>query len=220
MISTGINKLDEILDGGIKSGLITDIFGNAGTGKTQLAMQISINSVIAGGTVYFHDTTGEFRPERILELINSKNLDFSLLDKIKVARITNVSEQRKHIENFPEDNDISLLVIDNVTDLFSYEYSKNSHYLEKNLGFMNYMHDLSSLAIKNKIPIILTNITRYDGHLESENLSDAINFFTHVKIRLSKEESKFYGDVLTIFKKSKFPFQISPKGLTDLPQSI
>ena len=43
MIITKLKKLDEILDSGICAGTITDIFGFRGTGKTQMALQISLN---------------------------------------------------------------------------------------------------------------------------------------------------------------------------------
>ena len=43
MITTQTKKLDEILTNGISSGTITDIFGFRGTGKTQMALQISLN---------------------------------------------------------------------------------------------------------------------------------------------------------------------------------
>jgi len=48
MILTGIKKLDKFLGGGIKNGIITDIFGANGTGKTQLAIQISVNCLEQG----------------------------------------------------------------------------------------------------------------------------------------------------------------------------
>ncbi len=77
MISTGLQKLDEFLSGGIPDGVIVDIFGGNGTGKTQLLLQLSINSIKNGGHVLYLDTTGEFRPERILEIQN--NLKNSLI---------------------------------------------------------------------------------------------------------------------------------------------
>ena len=55
MISTSIEKLDHFLGGGIKNGIITDIFGPNGTGKTQFLIQISINSIQQGGLVYFQE---------------------------------------------------------------------------------------------------------------------------------------------------------------------
>jgi len=84
LISTGHKKLDQLLDGGVKNGIITDIFGAYGTGKTQLAMQICINSLQKGGHIFFQDTTGEFRPERMLEIIKTHNFDPKLLDNVKV----------------------------------------------------------------------------------------------------------------------------------------
>jgi RecA/RadA recombinase len=87
-----------------------------------------------------------FRPERILEIQKKSNINFNVLDKITVSRITNTSEQINSIKNFQEDN-FSLIVIDNVTDLFSYEYKNNKSIFEKNSLFMKYMHKLSFYAI-------------------------------------------------------------------------
>ena len=156
MISTGLQKLDTFLSGGIPNGVIIDIFGGNGTGKTQLALQLSINSIKNGGNVLFLDTTGGFRPERILEIQKKSNLDINLLDKITVSRITNTSEQINLLNTLTENN-FSLIVIDNVTDLFSYEYKNNKSIFEKNSLFMKYMHDLSAYAISHKIPIVITN---------------------------------------------------------------
>ena len=131
MISTGLQKLDEILSGGIPASSITDIFGANGTGKTQLLLQISINAVKKGGTVLYLDSTGEFRPERILEMQKFQDLETNILDKIIVSRITNTSEQINLIKNIKKNN-FSLIVIDNVTDLFSYEYKTNESIFKKN----------------------------------------------------------------------------------------
>jgi len=79
MISTGLKKLDEYLLGGIQNGVITDIYGANGTGKTQLLLQICINSIKNGGSVLYLDTTGGFRPERILGMQTSQNLQNNLL---------------------------------------------------------------------------------------------------------------------------------------------
>ena len=39
-----------------------DLFSKIGTGKTQLLLQLSINSIKNGGNVLYLDTTGGFRP--------------------------------------------------------------------------------------------------------------------------------------------------------------
>ena len=102
MISTGLKKIDDFLSGGIPNGVIVDIFGGNGTGKTQLLLQLSINSIKNGGKVLFLDTTGGFRPERILEIQKKSNSNLNLLNNIIVSRITNTSEQINSIKNFKE----------------------------------------------------------------------------------------------------------------------
>lgn len=215
MIRSGIDKLDNYLSGGIKGGIITDIFGATGTGKTLLTMQISINSVIDGGQVLFQDTTGQFRPERMLDLIKTRDLNTNLLDSVKVARITNSSEQIQFLSKIKK-NDFSLVVIDNVTDLFSFEYGKEEQNLEKNVTFMEYMHELSLIAVQKKLPIVVTNIIRKIDDLENENLSKAISIFTHSKIKLSKKGTKYSCEIFPSFlKKKEFSYQITKEGFIE-----
>ena len=213
MISTGLQKLDTFLSGGIPNGVIIDIFGGNGTGKTQLVLQLSINSIKNGGNVLFLDTTGGFRPERILEIQKKSNLDINLLDKITVSRITNTSEQINLLNTLTENN-FSLIVIDNVTDLFSYEYKNNKSIFEKNSLFMKYMHDLSAYAISHKIPIVITNMIRNMDDKEIENMANAIDLFTHIKIHLSKNSSAFNGEIYSAFNKESFSYTITTSGIS------
>ena len=213
MISTGLQKLDNFLCGGIPNGIIVDIFGGNGTGKTQLLLQLSINSIKNGGNVLFLDTTGGFRPERILEIQKKSNLDVNLLDKITVSRITNTSEQINAIKSL-EKNDFSLIVIDNVTDLFSYEYKNNSSIFKKNSLFMKYMRELSLYAITHKIPIIVTNMIRNMNDKEVENMASSIDLFTHIKIHLFKNSSVFTGEIYSPFKKESFSYLITTSGIS------
>jgi len=219
MISTGLQKLDKFLSGGIPDGVIVDIFGGNGTGKTQLLLQLSINSIKNGGNVLYLDTTGGFRPERILEIQKLSKKQFNFLEKITVSRITNTSEQIESIKNLTN-NDFSLIVIDNVTDLFSYEYKKDESIFEKNSLFMKYMHELSKFVITKKIPIIVTNMIRNIEGKDVENMKSAIDPFTHIKIQLSKNQSKFKGKIYWAQNKEYFSYQIHTSGLVDYTEDI
>ena len=214
MISTGLQKLDEILSGGIPNGVIVDIFGENGTGKTLLLLQLSINSIKQGGNVLYLDTTGGFRPERILQIQKQSEINFDILQKITVSRIRNTSEQIKLIKNL-DNVDYSLIVIDNVTDLFSFEYQKHELIFEKNQLFMKYMYDLSKFAIKKQIPIVFTNMIRNIEEKEVENMQSAIDKFTHIKIHLSKKNSKFQGKIYWALVQNYFSYQIHQFGLSD-----
>ena len=214
MIKTGLKELDQFLGGGIKEGLITSISGQSATGKTQLAFQICLNALNDGKEILFHDTTGEFRPERLVEMMQFQKINPSLLDKIKVNRITNTVEQLQSLSGAALEN-YSLLIIDNVTDLFSFEYSKKEQFFEKNVSFMKYMHNLSSIAIGVKIPIIVTNIVRSINKHEKENLEESISMYIHTKIKLSKNGNGYLCQALSPFDNKQFQYTITPKGLTD-----
>lgn len=219
MISTGLKKLDQFLGGGIKEGLITDVYGSNATGKTQLALQISLNVLKNGGQVLFQDTTNEFRPERLVEMMRKQEISSALLEKIKVGLITNTTQQIQYLSKISIKN-FSLIIIDNVTDLFSFEYSKKEHALEKHIFFMKYMHDLSNIAINTKIPIIVTNTVGKINDLENENLEKSISMFTHIKIRLSKNNNERICQVISPFENKKFSYIITPSGLQNTSQSI
>lgn len=216
MIKTGLKKLDDVLGGGLRNGTITDIFGESSTGKTQLALQIVAHTLSQGGTIFYQDTTGSFRPERLMDLLKSKGLDSNLLDRITVGRITNTAEQLNSISKINESN-FSLVIIDNVTDLFSFEYSKEEHMLEKITQFAKYMKQLSQAAFDKNIPIVIVNMMRKKDDIEQENLDSIISLFTHIKIKLEKKSTSYEGQVyLNPMKKNQFLYKITKDGLNDL----
>jgi DNA repair protein RAD51 len=219
MIKTGFKKLDQILGGGIKEGMITDIYGQTATGKTQLTFQICLNALKSGKEVLFQDTTGGFRPERILEMMKAQHMDPALLDKIKVGRVTDTSQQIQYLLKIPINN-FSLIIIDSVTDLFSFEYLKKEHSFEKHLSFMKYMQNLASIAINKKIPIIVTNIVRNVDEQEKENLEKSIDMYTHIKINLIKKNGEFFCKVISPFQNESFAYVKTLDGLSSPSQSI
>jgi len=214
MIKTGLKELDKFLGGGIKDGLITSISGQSATGKTQLIFQICVNALHNGKEILFQDTIGEFRPERLVEMMQLQKINSSLLDKIKVNRITNTAQQIQGLSKTPLER-YSLIIIDSVTDLFSFEYSKKEQSLEKHISFMKYMHSLSSIAINRKIPIIVTNIVRTIDKREKENLEESISMYTHTKIKLSKGDNGYFCQAISPFDNKKFQYTITSRGITD-----
>ena len=213
MIETGLKELDNFLGGGIKEGLITSISGQSATGKTQLIFQICVNALHNGKEILFQDTIGEFRPERLVEMMQLQKINSSLLDKIKVNRITNTAQQIDCLSKTSPER-YSLIIVDSVTDLFSFEYSKKEQSLEKYISFMKYMHNLSSIAIDGKIPIIVTNIVRTINKHEKENLEESISMYTHTKIKLSKNDNGYLCQVISPFANKKFRYTITSSGLT------
>jgi len=170
------------------------------------------------GMIVYQDATGSFRPERLIEFLKAKGMDPKLLDKVIVGRITNTAEQLKYVDKISEIENLNLVVIDNITDLFSFEYSKESNSLTKHIAFMEYMHKLAHVAVKRQIPLVVTNITRKSDDEERENLSRSISMFTHQKISLIKNGQKYVAQVFPSFGSKKVTnYIITHNGLEDLP---
>ena len=215
MIKTGLRELDRFLGGGIKEGLVTSISGQSATGKTQLTFQICLNALHNDGKdILFQDTTGAFRPERLVQMMQLQKINQSLLDKIKVNRITNTAQQIDCLSKTSPER-YSLIIVDSVTDLFSFEYSKKEQSLEKHISFMKYMQNLSSIAIDGKIPIIITNMVRTINKHEKENLEESISMYIHTKLKLSKNGNGYSCQAISPFDNKKFQYTITSQGLTD-----
>ena len=209
-----LTTLDDLISNIIKNGTITDIFGFRGTGKTQMSLQIALNPLTNGKKVLFIDTTGEFRPERFLQIIKNRNLDDTLLNQLQVARITNTTEQIELTDKIKKLDDVMLVIVDNVTELFSFEYSKKEQFNLQQKKFMNYMHNLSQLAIHKEIPIVITNQLMTANNTEYEKMSSSISNYTHQKIKLEKQKNHYKGIIMSAFsKKTEFLYKIEKMGL-------
>ncbi len=215
MISSQIDSLDKIFSGELQNGIITEISGLRGTGKTQLALQFAIEPLSNNKKILFIDTTVEFRPERFLQMIQSRNLSPSLLENLHVSRVTDTQKQIEVLKSFEKDS-FSLLIIDNITDLFSFEYSKKEHLIEKNLNFGNYMINLSKLALSKNMPIIITNQILSYNEKNYERMHAQLENYVHQKIQLEKIKNNYTCKVITPFiQETKFDYKITNSGIEE-----
>ena len=85
---------------------------------------------------------------------------------------------------------------------------------------MKHLHDLSLIAINNNIPIVITNMIRNIGDKEVENMRKAIDLFTHIKIKLSKNSTKYHGEVNWLLNQHTFSYIIGPTGLSEYTEDF
>lgn len=89
-------ELDKLLEGGIETGSITEVFGEFRTGKTQLAhtlcvtCQMAVTDGGAEGKAIYIDTEGSFRPSRLQAIAERFGLDPAVaLENVAYARAHN-----------------------------------------------------------------------------------------------------------------------------------
>ncbi len=218
MVISKIPPVDNFFKNGIPDGILIDIFGANGTGKSQFVLQAAVHTASDGKPVLFHDTTGAFRPERMLEIIRAHNLDPAILDSITVSRITNVSEQTSSLSKIRPES-FSCLIIDNISDLFSFEYSDEGRFIERNKRLLRYMKSLSTFSITRNTTVLFTNVVRNSNDRQVENFERTIDLFTHVKIRLERQGGKHRCTCFSAFEQKIFDFEINASGISVLRQN-
>ncbi len=115
-VALGCRALDDLLGGGIEDGCITLLHGEAGSGKTNLCLQLARNTVRAGRKVIYIDTEG-VSMERLRQICGE---DFDLVAKnILFSEPYSFEEQESLIEKavkIAESNaEVGLIVIDSIT---------------------------------------------------------------------------------------------------------
>ncbi len=66
-IPCGCKCIDELLNGGFECGIVTQLYGASGTGKTNLCIQLAVECVRTGKKAVFIDTEG-FSAERFKQI--------------------------------------------------------------------------------------------------------------------------------------------------------
>ena len=164
-ISTKCKNFDDLLDGGLESGAITECFGEFGSGKTQLSHILAVNTIkdYPGSAVVYIDTENTFRPERIEQLAKGINLDpQEALKSIKIAKAYNSDHQMllaEKVEDLKSKQglDVRLVIVDSLTAHFRAEYIGRGTLAERQQKLNRHMRDLSKLAHMHNICVYVTN---------------------------------------------------------------
>ena len=168
-ITTGSKNLNDLLGGkGIESRALTEVFGAYGSGKTQIALTIAINTQLpidkggVNGKAVFIDTEGTFRPARIKQIAEKLGANpEKVLKNIFVARAFNSDHQilllDKIAEMIKDKEPIKLLIIDSLTAHFRAEYSGRGQLAHRQQKLNRYIHQLVKLAETYNLAVYVTN---------------------------------------------------------------
>jgi DNA repair protein RadA len=166
-ISSGSKNLDNLLGGGIETRSITELYGEYGSGKTQichtLCVTVQNNAELSGlaGNALYIDTENTFRPERIVSIANARNLNPEpILENIIVAKAYNSSHQEVIIEeaaNVIQLHGIRLLVVDSAVSHYRAEYLGRALLSERQQKMNRFLHILLRIAETCSVAVVITN---------------------------------------------------------------
>lgn len=166
-ISCGSKVFDELMGGGFESQAIIELFGEFGSGKTQVAhqlcviVQLSKNQGGLDSHAFYIDTENTFRPERIAQMAEGYDLDVEeVLSKIHVARAYNSSHQMLLVDKVKElskEVPARLLIVDSLTAHFRAEYIGRGALADRQQKLNRHMHDLLRWGDLNNGVVCVTN---------------------------------------------------------------
>lgn len=166
-ISLGSESLNETLGGGVETQSITEVFGEFGSGKTQIAHQLSVDAQLPSedggidGNVVYIDTENTFRPERIREMAEAKGLDpDQVMENIYVARATTTDHQMLLAEKageMAEEDSIRLLILDALMSIFRTEYVGRGALAERQQKLGKHLAALRKIAELHNAAVFVTN---------------------------------------------------------------
>ncbi len=166
-LTTGSKTFDQLVGGGFESQSIIELFGEFGSGKTQVAHQLCVSvqqPKDKGGMdahAFYIDTENTFRPERIVQMAEALELDpDKVLKNIHVARAYNSSHQMLLVDKLKElSKEIKsrLLVVDSLTAHFRAEYVGRGALADRQQKLNKHMHDLLRWSDLNNGVVCVTN---------------------------------------------------------------
>ena len=237
IIHTGSTSIDRLLGGGIRTGIVTDIYGQSGAGKTQLCFTLCANYAKHSrqeDKILFIDTVGTFRPERVSEIAGAIR-NSTVLKKIMFVRALSIYDQI-HAISLISDFNPRLVIIDTATALISDEFRGPA----RHLVLMNYIHKLSLAAINFDCAVVITNVIRHapirttlidqGGHnrraaikatnsfQQHEFMGASISIYVHIKLKLeiiNVEKSLFGASLMQPIQKDRVLYNITSKGVSD-----
>nr|WP_319373757.1 DNA repair and recombination protein RadA [uncultured Methanobacterium sp.] len=167
-IITGSNGLDELIGGGIETQAITEVFGEFGSGKSQISHEIAVTVQLPPekgglcGECVFIDTENTFRPERIKQIAEGFTLDVEeVLGKIHIARAFNSAHQilmaDKVNELIQKGVNIRLVIVDSLTSHFRAEYVGRESLATRQQKLNQHLHTLQNIANTYNVAVFVTN---------------------------------------------------------------
>ncbi|WP_337860744.1 DNA repair and recombination protein RadB [Ferroplasma sp.] len=191
--ASGYSCIDNLMQGGLEPGIITEFYGEGGSGKSNMSMIYSYYVLKSGHSVLYVDTEG-FSIERFKSIANN---DVSLLDHMNIYRVKSLDDQYLALlksdkligEKKDSKNSFGIMIVDSFTNFFRMEAGKDAS--ARMEGYEKQMNILAGIALKYKIPVIITNQVYED--VNNNTLTPFGGFFIDHAMKAIYRIEKFGG---------------------------
>lgn len=148
--------MDELLGGGLEGGAITLLFGEAGSGKTNICLQVAKNVALAGKKVIYIDTEG-VSLERLKQMAGERYEE--VMRNILFFEPHDFDEQERFVDKAVKLADSSLevgiIILDSAT--IHYRLTRNDEERGVRKSLSPQLAKLLAVGRSKDIPILLTS---------------------------------------------------------------
>ncbi|MCX6679535.1 MAG: DNA repair and recombination protein RadB [Methanothrix sp.] len=154
-LPSGCQSLDLLLSGGFESGIITQLYGEAGTGKSNIVMQLAVQAVARGLRVIFIDTEG-FSAERFKQIAGPGAEEMAA--KIMIFEPMSLEQQAIAIREASKiaGRDLGLIILDSATSLYRVLLEADDNRSVRRTLTVQ-LSELQEIARRHRIPVVITN---------------------------------------------------------------
>lgn len=153
----GCKSLDELLGGGLEFGIITEIYGGGGTGKTNICLQAAKSCTSQGKKVVFIDTEAASK-ERLLQICEN---DKKITEKILFFFPYSLKEQEE-IVNKVIKIDAGLIILDSANLYYRLDMGEDEGAATRSLT--RQLVNLQIAARRKDIPVLITSQVYSSGN--------------------------------------------------------
>lgn len=158
-VPTLCQPLDDLLEGGFDDDTLSEIYGEGGTGKTNLCMQLARNVARAGKKVVYIDTEG-MSLDRLRQICSDKDDFENVLSKMLIYSPYNLLQQeemvKKAVKLAKGKQVVGLVIVDSATGYYRLELSACNDVDEKRI-LSEEAQALLALARQESIPCVITS---------------------------------------------------------------
>ncbi|WMV37059.1 hypothetical protein MTR67_030444 [Solanum verrucosum] len=236
-ITSGSKELDKILEGGIETGSITEIYGEFRCGKTQLChtlcvtCQLPLDQGGGEGKAMYIDAEGTFRPQRLLQIADRYGLNGpDVLENVAYARAYNTDHQSRLLleaASMMVETRFALMIVDSATALYRTDFSGRGELSARQMHLAKFLRSLQKLADEFGVAVVITNqvVAQVDGSavfagpqikpIGGNIMAHAST--TRLALRKGRAEERICKVVSSpCLAEAEARFQISVEGVTDV----
>ncbi|MBI3190904.1 DNA repair and recombination protein RadB [archaeon] len=182
------SPMDKLLDGGLETDAITNVYGPAGSGKTNIALSAVLACLKDKKAVYV-DTEGSFSTDRFMQMGGTEK-DMKNVIMIHVHEWKEQYDSILKLENIVEkEKKIGLIVIDSLVALYRLEMD-GENFQKTNKQLATQYSIISKIARTHNIPVLVTNQVYSAGDKTEITSRTIAKYWSKTLIELRKLEKE------------------------------